>query len=52
MNTQKASTQQSAWVAPQLNIMSVRETYTGPIQIPEEAIGAQTGQDLGLAGPS
>ena len=51
MNTEKTTNQQGTWVSPTLSIMSVRETYTGPIQLPEEAIGAQTGNDLGLAGP-
>lgn len=38
MNTQQASTQQDAWVAPQLNVMSVRETYQGATPFHTEAI--------------
>ncbi|GEN29727.1 hypothetical protein HVA01_33730 [Halovibrio variabilis] len=38
MNTQKASAQQNAWVAPQLNVMSVRETYQGATPFSTEAI--------------
>lgn len=51
MKTESQNSQKVAWTAPQLSVMSVRETYTGPIVLPEEAIGAQTGSDLGLAGP-
>lgn len=42
MNTQKASTQQDAWVAPQLNVMSVRETYQGATPYHVEAIFVDT----------
>jgi hypothetical protein len=40
-----------AWVTPELKAMSVQQTFTGSIPLPEEAIGAQTGNDLGLGGP-
>mgnify|MGYP001130453736 CR=1 FL=1 len=45
MNTQKANTQQDAWVAPQLNVMSVRETYQGAEPFNTEAflVDASTG---------
>ena len=37
--------------APKISEISIRSTQTGPVVAPEEAIGAQSGTDLGIQGP-